>query len=160
MRTLKDWLAAQIWTSADALPPLVGSFHAVYNARLPIPGFSLADFAQRLWLYEAYHSATCSCSLQNEPVKPRSLTPWAIRAAPASRGFSLVCRLRSPLCDGHPSMLLAPLTTNRVPLCVGALDVPASSRSGVLPSRREHPTRQQLWIRLTGLWGTRMSVRW
>ncbi len=59
--------------------------------------------------------------LQNEPVKPRSLTPWDIRASPASRGLSLVPRLRYTLYDGHPSMLLAPLKTNRVHLCVVAL---------------------------------------
>jgi len=54
VRTLKDWLAAQVWTSADDLAPLLETFHAAYNARphqgLPLPGLSPAEFAQRLWL--------------------------------------------------------------------------------------------------------------
>ncbi len=54
VRTLKDWLAAQVWACADDLAPLLESFHAAYNARphqgLPIPGLSPTEFAQRLWL--------------------------------------------------------------------------------------------------------------
>lgn len=55
VRTLKEWLAAQVRTSADDLAPLLESFHAAYNGRphqgLSIPGLSPAAFAQRLWLY-------------------------------------------------------------------------------------------------------------
>jgi len=46
VRTLKDWLAAQVWTSTDDLAPLLETFHAAYTARphqgLPLPGLSPA----------------------------------------------------------------------------------------------------------------------
>jgi len=54
VRTLKEWLAAQTWDTADALAALLAQFRAEYNARphqgLGIPGLSPLEFAQRIWL--------------------------------------------------------------------------------------------------------------
>jgi len=54
VRTLKEWLAAQIWDAVDALAALLAQFQADYNARphqgLGIPGLSPSEFSQRIWL--------------------------------------------------------------------------------------------------------------
>jgi transposase InsO family protein len=54
VRTLKEWLAGQTWTGADALGPLLCRFRREYNDRphqgLPLPGLSPDEFARRLWL--------------------------------------------------------------------------------------------------------------
>jgi transposase InsO family protein len=54
VRTLKEWLAQQTWTGADALAPLLGRFRHEYNDRphqgLPLPGLSPDEFARRIWL--------------------------------------------------------------------------------------------------------------
>ncbi len=54
VRTLKEWLAAQAWSDAADLAPLLRRFLQEYNARphqgLSIPGLSPDEFARRLWL--------------------------------------------------------------------------------------------------------------
>jgi transposase InsO family protein len=54
VRTLKEWLAAQTWSGAPALLPLLDCFRTEYNMRphqgLGIPGLSPQEFAQRIWL--------------------------------------------------------------------------------------------------------------
>jgi len=54
VRTLKEWLAAQTWDTADALAALLAQFRAEYNVRphqgLGIPGLSPLEFSQRIWL--------------------------------------------------------------------------------------------------------------
>jgi transposase InsO family protein len=52
--TLKEWLAAQTWTGADELVPLLDRFRREYNERphqgLGLPGLSPDEFARRIWL--------------------------------------------------------------------------------------------------------------
>lgn len=54
VRTLKEWLADKIWTSAQELTALVEWFRKEYNDRphqgLGIPGLSPNEFAERIWL--------------------------------------------------------------------------------------------------------------
>ena len=54
VRTLKEWLAAQTWETADVLAALLARFRAEYNDRphqgLGIPGLSPTEFAHRIWL--------------------------------------------------------------------------------------------------------------
>jgi transposase InsO family protein len=54
VRTLKEWLAAQTWSGAPDLLPLLARFRQEYNERphqgLGIPGLSPQEFAQRVWL--------------------------------------------------------------------------------------------------------------
>jgi transposase InsO family protein len=54
VRTLKEWLAAQTWDTADALAALLAQFQAEYNERphqgVGIPGLSPTEFALRIWL--------------------------------------------------------------------------------------------------------------
>lgn len=54
VRTLKEWLAAQTWETADILAALLAQFRAEYNVRphqgLGIPGLSPHEFSQRIWL--------------------------------------------------------------------------------------------------------------
>jgi len=54
VQTLKDWLAAHTWTTAEELATLLASFRAEYNDRphqgLGIPGLSPNEFTNRLWL--------------------------------------------------------------------------------------------------------------
>jgi transposase InsO family protein len=54
VRTLKEWLAARIWSDAAGLEALLEQFRAEYNDRphqgLAIPGLSPDEFARRFWL--------------------------------------------------------------------------------------------------------------
>jgi len=54
VQTLKDWLAAQTWTTADELTSLLSVFLLEYNNRphrgLGLPGLSPNEFANRIWL--------------------------------------------------------------------------------------------------------------
>jgi transposase InsO family protein len=54
VRTLKEWLADQAWTTAAELAALLDQFRAEYNDRphqgLALPGLSPNEFADRLWL--------------------------------------------------------------------------------------------------------------
>ena len=54
VRTLKEWLADKVWTSAQELAALLERFRAEYNDRphqgLGIPGLSPNEFAERIWL--------------------------------------------------------------------------------------------------------------
>jgi transposase InsO family protein len=54
VRTLKEWLAAQTWDTAEALAALLVQFRAEYNERphqgVGVPGLSPTEFAQRIWL--------------------------------------------------------------------------------------------------------------
>jgi len=54
VQTLKDWLAAQTWTTADDLTSLLSAFLVEYNNRphrgLGLPGLSPNEFANRIWL--------------------------------------------------------------------------------------------------------------
>jgi len=54
VRTLKEWLADKVWTSAQELTTLVERFRSEYNDRphqgLGIPGLSPNEFADRIWL--------------------------------------------------------------------------------------------------------------
>jgi transposase InsO family protein len=54
VQTLKDWLAAQIWTSADELASVLAAFLVEYNNRphrgLGLPGLSPNEFANRIWV--------------------------------------------------------------------------------------------------------------
>jgi transposase InsO family protein len=54
VRTLKEWLADQAWSGAEALEPLLEQFRATYNDRphqgLALPGLSPNEFAARFWL--------------------------------------------------------------------------------------------------------------
>jgi transposase InsO family protein len=54
VRTLKEWLAEQTWTTADELAALLVCFQAEYNDRphqgLSLPGLSPNEYAQRIWL--------------------------------------------------------------------------------------------------------------
>jgi transposase InsO family protein len=54
VQTLKDWLAAQTWMSADGLASLLAAFLLEYNNRphrgLGVPGLSPNEFANRIWL--------------------------------------------------------------------------------------------------------------
>jgi transposase InsO family protein len=54
VRTLKEWLAGQVWQSSEELAQLLGEFLPGYNDRphqgLPIPGLSPNEFAGRIWL--------------------------------------------------------------------------------------------------------------
>ena len=54
VRTLKEWLADKVWTSAQELAALVERFRKEYNDRphqgVGIPGLSPDEFAQRIWL--------------------------------------------------------------------------------------------------------------
>jgi transposase InsO family protein len=54
VRTLKEWLADQEWTTAAELAALLNQFRAEYNDRphqgLALPGLSPNEFADRLWL--------------------------------------------------------------------------------------------------------------
>jgi transposase InsO family protein len=54
VRTLKEWLADKVWTSAQELTALLERFRSEYNDRphqgLGIPGLSPNEFAERIWL--------------------------------------------------------------------------------------------------------------
>ena len=54
VRTLKEWLADKVWTSAQELTALLEQFRSEYNDRphrgLGIPGLSPNEFAERIWL--------------------------------------------------------------------------------------------------------------
>jgi len=54
VRTLKEWLANKVWTSAQELTALLAQFRKEYNDRphqgLGIPGLSPNEFAERIWL--------------------------------------------------------------------------------------------------------------
>ena len=54
VRTLKEWLADQAWTTAAEVAVLLDQFRAEYNDRphqgLALPGLSPNEFADRLWL--------------------------------------------------------------------------------------------------------------
>jgi len=54
VRTVKEWLANKVWTSAQELTALVEQFRKEYNDRphqgLGIPGLSPNEFAERIWL--------------------------------------------------------------------------------------------------------------
>jgi transposase InsO family protein len=54
VRTLKEWLANKVWTSAQELTALLEQFRKEYNDRphqgLGIPGLSPNEFAERIWL--------------------------------------------------------------------------------------------------------------
>ena len=54
VRTLKEWLADKVWTSAQELTALLAQFRSEYNDRphqgLGIPGLSPHEFAERIWL--------------------------------------------------------------------------------------------------------------
>lgn len=54
VRTLKEWLVDQVWTSDHELAALLAQFRADYNDRphqgLGIPGLSPNEFAGRIWL--------------------------------------------------------------------------------------------------------------
>lgn len=54
VRTLKEWLANQAWSSSADLEQLLTTFIAEYNDRphqgLPMPGLSPNEFAKRAWL--------------------------------------------------------------------------------------------------------------
>jgi transposase InsO family protein len=54
VQTLKDWLAAQTWMSADELATVLATFLLEYNNRphrgLGLPGLSPDEFAKRIWL--------------------------------------------------------------------------------------------------------------
>jgi transposase InsO family protein len=54
VQTLKDWLAAQTWMSADELANVLATFLDEYNNRphrgLGLPGLSPDEFAKRIWL--------------------------------------------------------------------------------------------------------------
>ena len=54
VRTLKEWLAEKVWTSAQELAALLEQFRSEYNDRphqgLGIPGLSPNEFAERIWL--------------------------------------------------------------------------------------------------------------
>jgi transposase InsO family protein len=54
VRTLKEWLAARIWSDAASLEALLAQFRAEYNDRphqgIAIPGLSPDEFARRFWL--------------------------------------------------------------------------------------------------------------
>jgi transposase InsO family protein len=54
VRTLKEWLANQAWTTTAELVALLDQFRAHYNDRphqgLALPGLSPNEFADRLWL--------------------------------------------------------------------------------------------------------------
>ena len=55
VRTLKEWLRQQAWTSDQELVALLDQFVAEYNERphqgLGIPGLSPNEFAKRVWLF-------------------------------------------------------------------------------------------------------------
>ena len=54
VRTLKEWLVDQVWSTDQELEALVAQFRAEYNDRphqgLAIPGLSPNAFAERIWL--------------------------------------------------------------------------------------------------------------
>lgn len=54
VRTLKEWLADKVWSTAQELTALVEQFRSEYNDRphqgLGIPGLSPNTFAERIWL--------------------------------------------------------------------------------------------------------------
>lgn len=54
VRTLKEWLVDQVWSTDQELEALVAQFRADYNDRphqgLAIPGLSPNAFAERIWL--------------------------------------------------------------------------------------------------------------
>jgi transposase InsO family protein len=54
VRTLKEWLADQVWSTDQELAALVAQFRAEYNDRphqgIAIPGLSPNEFAGRIWL--------------------------------------------------------------------------------------------------------------
>jgi len=54
VRTLKEWLADQAWTTTAEMTALLDQFRREYNARphqgLALPGLSPNEFADRLWL--------------------------------------------------------------------------------------------------------------
>ena len=54
VRTLKEWLIDQVWSTDQELEALVAQFRAEYNDRphqgLAIPGLSPNAFAERIWL--------------------------------------------------------------------------------------------------------------
>jgi transposase InsO family protein len=54
VRTLKEWLADKVWTTAQELAALLAQFRAEYNDRphqgVGIPGLSPNEFASRIWL--------------------------------------------------------------------------------------------------------------
>lgn len=55
VRTLKEWLADNVWISEQELARLLDRFEAEYNDRphqgIAIPGLSPNEFAERIWLF-------------------------------------------------------------------------------------------------------------